>query len=103
MNLDEHTSVLVFTSLNEKVDALGEIVNRCISVEKWSLTRNSDPVPVLSTFWAVNETLDGFFRLKLPAHVGFKSSHGRYDAAVDILELRLILSVTRGALCHQYQ
>jgi len=95
MNLDEHTSVLVFTWLNEKVDALGEIVNRCISVEKWNVTRNSDPVPSAIDFLrAVNETLDGFFRLKLPAHVsalralteGIDAAVGKYSrAAVDSL------------------
>lgn len=95
MDLDVRTSALVFNWLNEKVDALGEIVYRCISVEKWNVTRNNDPVPSAIDFLrAVNETLDGFFRLKLPAHVsalralteGIDAAVGKYSrAAVDSL------------------
>jgi len=95
MDLDVRTSALVFNWLNEKVDALGEIVYRCISVEKWNVTRNTDPVPSAIDFLrAVNETLDGFFRLKLPAHVsalralteGIDAAVGKYSrAAVDSL------------------
>ena len=90
IGLEEHTSVLVFTWLNEKIDDLHTIVDRCISVEKWKVKNNDDPVPSAVDFLrAVNEMLDGFFSLRIPAHVsalralteGIDTAVGKYANA----------------------
>ena len=84
MALDERTSVLVFTWLNVKIDDLNTIVDRCISTERWKVNKDSAPVPSAVDFLrAVNETLDGFFSLKIPAHVSaLRALTEGIDAAV---------------------
>lgn len=92
IRLEEQTSILVFTWLNEKIDDLHKIVDRCISVERWKTKNDAAPVPSAVDFLrAVNETLDGFFGLRIPAHVsalralteGIDAAVGKYaNAAV---------------------
>jgi hypothetical protein len=93
--LEEHTSILVFTWLNAKIENLNTIVDRCVSVERWRVTGDTSPVPSAVDFLrAVNETLDGFFRLKIPAHVSaLRALTEGIDAAVRKYSNAAILSL----------
>lgn len=93
--LEEHTSILVFTWLNAKIENLNTIADRCVSVERWRVTGDASPVPsAVDILRAVNETLDGFFRLKIPAHVSaLRALTEGIDAAVRKYSNAAILSL----------
>ena len=85
MGLQSHTAPLVFVWLSDKIDGLNTIVERCVSTEQWRVNKDSNsPAPSAVDFLrAVNETLTGFFNLRIPAHISaLRALTEGIDAAV---------------------